>query len=339
MNTPVPLMAGGLAMRHSLRPADIAVLLSLADYVALTTNQLCDLHDQQPRTMRRVLQTLYKAGLAEAATEITGGRGHPERVTVITGRGYELLVEKGVLAQEPSTGPRKAINPQCIDHQLLENWTRIRLHQMERSFPQLSVRFLAARSPLLSVARDGQPIPLGGSDDEQRARAFDLLPDGVFAITHNGQQRTLLFFLEIDMGTESIESGRPDHPCIRRKIDQYVLCFSSKAYKQYEPTFCSVLNGFRVLFIANTTSRLHALCRHIARWPHTDFIWLSEENSLLNLGIGASIWIRGGQLDQRLESILDGAMPKGFRTSVASPGKDSHGEHQPDGGPHVAPNS
>jgi hypothetical protein len=314
------------------------MLRSRADYAALTTSQLCELHDQKPRSTRRVLQTLYEAGLVEAATEITSGRGHPERVTVITDRGYAFLVEKHVLAREPSTSPRKAVTPQCIDHQLIENWARIRLLHMERSLPQLSVRFLSACSPLLSVARDGQPLLLDAPGDGRQTRPLDLVPDGVFAITHNAQQRTLLFFLEIDMGTESIESRSPDYPCIRRKIDQYALCFSSKAYKRYEPVFCSPLNGFRVLFIANTTPRLHALCRSIARWPHTGFVWLTEESSLHNHGIGAPIWVRGGQLDQRLESILDGAMPRDFRSSKATPGEVHRDgvQPEPDADPSVA---
>ncbi|MGA2497744.1 MAG: hypothetical protein ABSH20_08385, partial [Tepidisphaeraceae bacterium] len=122
-------------------------------------------------------------------------------------------------------------------------------------------------------------------------------------------QKTLLFFLEVDMGTESIQSERPDASNIRGKFDAYITCFASGAYKRFEHVFCSSLNGFRVLLVCNSLGRFRALCRHIAQWPDSGFVWVTHEQCLHEYGLGAPIWAPGGRLDVAPQSLLGSTMP------------------------------
>lgn len=69
---------------------------------------------------------------------------------------------------------------------------------------------------------------------EPGKRTSGFVPDGVLWITHAGRQMTLLFFLEVDMGTEPIASGRSRSLDIRQKILNYQSCFRMRRYERYE---------------------------------------------------------------------------------------------------------
>ncbi len=120
---------------------------------------------------------------------------------------------------------------------------------------------------------------------------------------------TLLFFLEVDMGTETIASRRPGGGDVRQKIVVYQSCFRGGLYKRYEPILGARLRGFRVLVLAHTSSRLAALCRLVRETPPSDFVWLTDQERMFSQGIWAPIWARGGHIDSPPQSILGTEMP------------------------------
>jgi hypothetical protein len=294
-------------MAQMLRPAEVAFLSSLADHRLLTSAQLSNLHALNQRTARRTLQTLCDAGLAEAVTQIGVGRGRPERVLAITRQGITHLRGAGILDPVSGTKAADSRRPGNVDHQLLINWFRIRLIQMERLAPQIKTRFLSSTAP----PSNSNTIHAGST------ATVELIPDGIIAISHYAQQKTLLFFLEADMGTEPIASDRAGATDIRRKVTAYQAWFIGGTYKQYEQAFCSPLKGFRVLLLAHGNARLDALCRSVCRWPDTDFIWLADQAQMHAHGLGAPIWLRGGNTTLGPHSILGNAMPKSMAIKPA----------------------
>jgi hypothetical protein len=135
-------------------------------------------------------------------------------------------------------------------------------------------------------------------------KSIDFIPDGVFSITSKKQNKRLLFFLEVDMGTESLMSSRSTTDTISQKIHNYKAYYLSKKYERYEKRWGCSFNGFRVLFMTNTTSRRLTLSRFISSDRSNDFIWITDQDQMFQHGIGGEIWTRGGDISSSPKSIL-----------------------------------
>ena len=91
---------------------------------------------------------------------------------------------------------------------------------------------------------------------------------------------------------------------VRQKIINYQALFRSGHYKRYARVFDASINGFRLLFLANTSARLASLCRLIKEMPPSDFVWLTDQEIMFSHGLSAEIWVRGGRNNESLQSIL-----------------------------------
>jgi len=193
----------------------------------------------------------------------------------------------------------------CAEHLLAINWFRIHLVHLEKTFQRLSMKFLSSTSPFLERGPNGQPLV------SDRAPAADaggepvaFTPDAVFTLKDQEHGKTLLFFLEVDMGTETLASARPGAKDILTKIICYQQYFRSDGYKRYQDLWDCELNGFRLLFLANLPARLAALCRLAQETPPSGFVWLTDRERMFAEGVSANIWARAGKLDAPLESIV-----------------------------------
>ena len=171
----------------------------------------------------------------------------------------------------------------------------------------MSIKFLSSHSQ--STSRKGgdrlalqEHVPVGNS----LKKFVEFIPDGVFSITNGPAEtkKTLLFFLEVDMGTETLVSSKHSSKDIREKILNYKDLFRTNRYKRYEDVFGSRLNGFRLLILVNTASRLTPLCRLVREMPPSDFLWLAAQEKMFSRGLSAEIWFRGGKHEEQPQSIL-----------------------------------
>jgi hypothetical protein len=137
-----------------------------------------------------------------------------------------------------------------------------------------------------------------------RTALIPLIPDGVFFIESIEQRKTLLFFVEVDMSTETVSSAKGNTNDFSCKIRNYRSYFETKGYKRYKNWRRTEFKGFRVLVVTNTQSRMESLCRLVEGSPPSDFIWLTHESLLLEQGISDKIWVRGGRQGSPLSSIL-----------------------------------
>lgn len=74
---------------------------------------------------------------------------------------------------------------------------------------------------------------------------------------------------------------------IRTKIINYQQYFQSSGYKRYQDLWDCELNGFRHLFLANTSARLTALCRLLQQMRPSDFVWLTDRDRMFAEGVSA----------------------------------------------------
>ena len=285
---------------------DLELMALLGKFKILTVNQLSILSQRSRQVIRRRLRFLTDQGLIATRERPYGnGRGRPEILIFLTKSGQVLLHENDHSFSRNLLEKDNPLDSICIEHDLLTNWIFIHLIQIEREISPLSVDII----PLYSGQIDHYDrkdvhvqirIPTGNPDVE----FSEFIPDGVFNITNFDLEKILLFFLEVDMGTETIASPKRDHNDVRQKIINYQTYFRTGQYKRYEKIFGSRFNGFRLLFLTNSFSRFKALCRLVREMPPNDFLWLTDQEQMFASGLSAKIWARGGRDNNPLQSIL-----------------------------------
>ncbi|MCO6438551.1 MAG: replication-relaxation family protein [Phycisphaerae bacterium] len=290
---------------------DRELLAAIAEYRVLTVRQIARLMSRNTRVVQRRLADLGNEGLVLASSRGYGrGRGRPEKLISLSEQGIGVLRSKGAIGPGVSNDRVMSAAIRCLDHQLLVNSFRIELARVGQVVPGLSVRFLSPTSPFLALRSDGYPsisdhVSVSGCTDKR----FWFTPDGVFSISDDQRRRTVLFFLEVDMGTETLASPKRSRRDLRQKILNYREYFRSERYKRYEETWSCDLRGFRLLFVTHTADRLAAVCRLVRDMRPSDFVWLTDQDRLAQAGVCSRIWARGGRLNASLESILGSRAP------------------------------
>ncbi len=292
-------------MSFRLKETDCKTLECLADHRVLTVSQIAAIFRKSKQVIRRRLHDLEGGGLVEVVgSEFGRGRGRPEKSLGLTERGADLLKDKGLL--DKNVGYEN-VQGDCLfgaEHQLLLNWFRIHVKQIEQTQPRLTVRLLSHNSPFQPNSRNGKILisdfsPVPGS----KTKGVKFTPDAVFTIAEKEAGKTCLFFLEVDCGTETIASPKRNMTDIRQKIVNYQWYFHGGCYKRYEQVFGASLRGFRLLFLTGTHGRLAALCKLTHEMRPSNFIWLTECDFLFADGAGAAIWAKGGDLQAVRQSI------------------------------------
>jgi hypothetical protein len=270
-------------------------------------SQIAALFHKSRQVIRRRLHDLEEGGFVEVVgSEFGRGRGRPENSLGLTEHGTDILKERDLLLDQ-DVPYEKVLGDSLFaaDHQLMVNWFRIHLKEVERLLPRLSIKVFAQNSPFLPTGQDGRilitdcsPVPGSGM------KGVVFRPDAVFATADSVGGKTCLFFLEVDRGTETIASPKRQMTDIRQKIVNYQWYFHSGGYKRYEGVFGANLHGFRLLFLASTHGRLVALCKLTQEMKPSNFVWLTEYGRLLANGASAEIWAKGGDLRAPQKSIL-----------------------------------
>ena len=287
---------------------DTSILSLLAEHRALTIQQLSLISKRSAKGLSRRCSQLKSIGLILAIPRALGrNRGRPENMLALTASGAERLAEEFDSDSEiPATS--LAYSPQGdMDHTLLVNWFRIHLMAAAEAAGLEKHDFLAANSPFLPILPDGKQaafdriLPEPGSDEW-----CNFIPDGVFTLSRADppSQKSLLFFLEVDLGTEPVVSVSGGGRDLRQKILNYQMYFRSERYKRYEELWHCRFNGFRLLFLANSPGRKAAICNLVQEMVPSDFIWSADQMAMFENGLGAEIWARGGKDQARHQSIL-----------------------------------
>ena len=292
-------------MVNKITNGDIKLLSSIAEYKFLTVKQLAAITQRSMQVIRRRIRTLRDERLISLKERDFGGRsGRLEYISFLTEKGLKLIREKEILSAHAKYITDKTAESIFIDHDLLVNWFFIHLLQIERENQCLFTKNLTISSHNLNQGNAENPLIMERFSNDNTSENHSMIPDGVFIITDKETEKTLLFFLEVDMGTETLVSSKGKPTNIRQKIINYQALFRTHQYKRYEKIFKAKLNGFRLLFLSNTHARLKALCRLVREMPPTDFVWLAVQDQMFLNGLSAEIWVRGGKDNVTLQSIL-----------------------------------
>jgi len=286
-------------MAVQINKNDIVLMTDLADHRMLSLSQIAVLYFGSKRSARRRMQQLAETGVVEVLpVGRHSGSGRPEKVFGLSGRGHSELVSQKVLSEQIHFDQvaGTSLLPQA-EHQLLLNWCRIHLIHLTREVDRIKLSFLSCNSPF--ALDDTHAIPLIKNSvllpGEETSDSFT--PDAAFTLNDTVQSKTVLFFLEVDRGTEPRET-------INQKVIRYQQYFRSQGYKRYEEIMNVSIRGFRLLFMADSSSRRDALCSAVIAIPPSDFVWVSSQDLMFAEGVSGDIWTKGGDREQGLQSIL-----------------------------------
>lgn len=279
---------------------DISLLASVREHQVMSIRQLAAVSGRSCQVIRRRSRSLEEQGfIIKKASGYGKTQGRPEEIILLTQKGtMQLNPDNAPGLANASPEPPKLLN---IDHQLLLNWFRIHLTQVERSIPCLSVIYHAPnvyQSEAIPSFRLHVPIR------HDSGVTKTIVPDGAFVILHRGKKKALLFFVEVDMGTEILVSRKGKANDIGHKILYYQELYENGRYKLLEERFDTKFQGFRLLFVADSTARVGALCRFIRAQQNVDFIWLTDQYQMFDHGLSSNIWVRGGKYENPRQSIL-----------------------------------
>ena len=285
-------------MAHKLTRRQVDLLRHFATYRVLATDQAAVLQDVGAQAARKRLDKLMDLGLIEARSEGYGrARGRPNRIYYLTEQGIAHLKSLGLAPGQDSYDPRCPGGVTAANHQLLLNWCLLHLLHLERVHSQFKVGFVNHPH---SLEMEEPSVPVEAPSD----RSPVTIPDAIFSITCEEQSKTLLFFLEVDMATETVASPSRTNRDFRIKIRRYQEYFRSAAYTRYGDLWHCELRGFRLLVVTNSRARLASLSGLVREMRPSDFIWLTDQGSLFARGISAPVWVRGGHQDSLLQSII-----------------------------------
>jgi len=291
-------------MSTRITQISLDLLKDLADYRMLSLSQVAHLHFGGKKAARRRMKQLVEEELLGPLPGPPAQRGgRPENTFGLSKAGFQLLKSESVLDDRiafEQVGSGNLIHQ--IAHQLLLGWCRIHLVHVCRMLPQLEVRLLSCNSPLALHPETGVPIARVEVAMRDGEPPVHFTPDAVFVIIDTAQPKSVLFFLEVDMGTEPLSSD--DGVNIREKILRYKQYFRTKGYKRYETVWGVPLNGFRLLFVTHSSSNLGRLSAAVKAMEPTGFVWTTSADRMFEKGISDCIWNVGGCSERPAESIL-----------------------------------
>jgi len=294
-------------MSLALTTHDHELLLTVGEYRVLTSAQAAILCGRNGPATRRRLGALNELGLVAARHSGLGhGSGRPEKLFSLSAEGVACLKTLGLIDADAETEPLTARRLKHPEHDevISEVWSQLTL--LARHLDGYDVLNLAP--PRLRKTAS----PPAGEPHSARAPSGDaseLIPDAVFALRHRGVGKTLLFFLEVDMGTQPLSSTKGSNRDVGSKIVRYQSWFRGGEYQRFSAEG-TMFRGFRVLFVAGGTSRLAGLCQLVRQMPPSNFVWVTEDRRMRREGLWARIWLAGGDTSQPPASILGSLAPE-----------------------------
>ena len=121
------------------------------------------------------------------------------RLTISSGlteHGFNILKDKGRIGSDELYEKACAVTIHRVDHQLLLNWFRIHLNQVEKVLPRLSIRVLAHNPPFLPRGPKGRMFITDNSTASRSgAKEVRFIPDAVFCTNDSVKEKACLFVL------------------------------------------------------------------------------------------------------------------------------------------------
>jgi hypothetical protein len=294
-------------MNQVLSKGDVKILTEVAEKKYLTPLQISMLLQRGEQGTRRSLRILRERRLiAVRERSISGKKGRKGYVICLKREGLENLRGEGsILSKHADYSSDETPNILSIEHEIDSNWFHIAIKKVTETNGNFRATILTTSTHNLTKGSPQKPFIMETFSRLNSPEKEDtLIPDAVFIITDKRSGKALLFFLEVDMGTETLVSPSGKSGNLLQKIRKYQALFAYKGYKKYNSIANYELKGFRLLFLIASKDRMNSVCKLVQQTPPSDFIWVTNKMDMLSKGVSAKIWARGGKTTKQLESIL-----------------------------------
>jgi hypothetical protein len=242
---------------------DRSLLRDVWRYRYLTSRQVTRLHFTHHKVAQRRLRQLTTAGFLHRFSPTDANRAGFRTWWYCLARAGAHIASRdsGVslgVALPPTRRPRTlwflAHHSQTTDFRL---W----LHEACQAPSGFSYDYLPSYGDT-----NGRPaLPLGGTSGA-------LFPDGAFTLTRG--DRSALFFLEVDRGTEPLTGKHPN--AIARKLTAYRTAYDSGAEAHLAGLFPgAVVSGFRILWVVPDAARQARLVELAGRLDLAPLVWVA----------------------------------------------------------------
>ncbi len=160
------------------------------------------------------------------------------------------------------------------------NYTRKREHGSQRGNIQHSLKINHFRIILEKMLHKEKIITSKFLYNRQfNGQGLDeclLLPDAIFVIKHIAKEKSLLHFLEVDIGTEIVVPKNTSAYSFSEKLNKYIRYFDNELYKtDFNGIFKTDFNGFRLIVITISKERTKSIV-NLAKQSDADFVWVTE---------------------------------------------------------------
>lgn len=297
------------AVKVQVIASDLDLLVHLAECRFLTISQMAILLNRNDRALAHRLRLLVPQDVVRRARRAPSGLpGRTEHAWCLGEAGLAHLKANGTIHPDAAFDLFTERKIDCVDHELLISTFRVQSAQLSAVVPALASRFLTSRSWVLQ-ASGASPAPrLYEPADPHTQGTTEFVPDGVLVLRHAERGKALLFFLEVDMGTEPLRSPRSGVD-LDTKIRNYRQLLASGKYRRYGTMAGSPLRGFRLLVVCGNPDRLTKLLPLARQSGPCDFVWATDQSRMIQEGVWGPIWHKASHDGPQSESILGGLAP------------------------------
>ncbi|MEM1355010.1 MAG: replication-relaxation family protein [Planctomycetota bacterium] len=283
----------------------------LITHRALTSRQIAVITDGNLASRKRALGQLETQGyVASEPIRLRARPGRPETGWRTTPAGHGVTKRRrGRGAALATVGGRD----ESMAHRVMLNWVPVQLPSLEAMVPGLTASWRDDATGTIAE----QTVELDSGENTS------FIPDGVLLLTHAPSGQSLLYFVEADTGTEPLRSNVNPARSLKHKLRVYQAYFRDGGYQKIATRLAQQprnnrrgnrssglhVCGFRLLLVTSNASRFDAVCDLVRATPPAGFIWVTQEDDLVEHGLWASVWAPGGQVGEPAESIVDALCP------------------------------
>ncbi|MBK7105895.1 MAG: replication-relaxation family protein [Ignavibacteriae bacterium] len=206
---------------------DFFLLKQICEYNILNVDQLALINNSGRRIIQKKIAKFSKHYLVNLKQRYSSeNHGRPENIISISEKGVKLLQNENLIDSKIPVERFITDKIYNIEHELLINWFRILLKKIESKCSNIKTEFISSTTPFIPLNKNGQPLITENLSLENSS--VTLIPDGVFYIKSEKQNKSLLFFLEVDMEPNHFRIKDSNQTVLQPKSKIIKLIFSQK---------------------------------------------------------------------------------------------------------------
>ena len=247
-------------------------LFFIQRYRFLTIDQFARIAQPQPHNRRGTAPVFRTAGIFRSLRKYQlAGHGKTPKVYFLTRKGFDLLVSETDIPAE-LLGSFKEVKVEAA-------WSPQMYHRLRTVDLLISLEVAVQKRPHLTILntfleyrriKQGNQIIHETTDyvDAQETAENKIIPDAAFILENMQTGKRALFFLEMDMATERINSLqlRNHKATLHHKFSQYDRYLKSFRYTQKYQAY-GEFRSFTMLFVTLQEARIENIRRELLDLP------------------------------------------------------------------------